>query len=248
MLTNAIQCYISNEDRTLNFAKSDRKIQAITDFELLNDAPAAMVDVWSQPEIIETLVMLSSHRLYEEVRRLFDEPLKMCPEYLLLAISKCNFKEGNEIVDELVSILMPLFLTNVGNTMPMLKKLWDFNHNLMIRGICELCRHDQKVMNLSRVLDITQDVRDSLIKIVYCHDYDFAVNLGILAGKRDFLHYDVWIKERIKKIGFPFVKAFIKYINEQVLVPMKEFLIRNGFSSKTNLTPEDHEMLDKARE
>jgi len=26
--------------------------------------------------------------------------------------------------------------------------------------------------------------------IVNCDDYHFAVNLGILAGKRDFLHYD----------------------------------------------------------
>jgi hypothetical protein len=48
-------------------------------------------------------------------------------------------------------------------------------------------------MNLSRVLDITQEVRDSLLAIVYCEDYNFAVNLGILAGKRDFLHYDNWI-------------------------------------------------------
>jgi len=40
------------------------------------------------------------------------------------------------------------------------------------------------------VLDITQEIKDSLIEIVYCDDYDFAVNLGILAAKRDFLHYD----------------------------------------------------------
>ena len=49
---------------------------------------------------------------------------------------------------------------------------------------------------------------------MYCQDYDFAVNLGILAGKREFLHYDVWLKERIKKVGTPFVNAFIAYINE----------------------------------
>ena len=87
-------------------------------------------------------------------------------------------------------------------------------------------------MNLSRVLDITQEIKDTLIKIVYCQDSDFSVNLGILAGKRDFLHYDVWLKERIKKVGTPFVKAFIKYINEHVILPAKDFLIRNGFANK----------------
>ena len=86
-------------------------------------------------------------------------------------------------------------------------------------------------MNLSRVLDITQDIKDSLIKIVYCQDYNFAVNLGILAGKREFLHYDVWLKERIKKVGTPFVKAFIAYINEQIIVPCREYMIKNGFAN-----------------
>ena len=87
-------------------------------------------------------------------------------------------------------------------------------------------------MNLSRVLDITQDIKDSLIKIVYCNDFDFAVNLGILAGKREFLHYDVWLKERIKKVGTPFVQAFIKYINEQIIIPCKEFMIQGGYVHK----------------
>lgn len=99
----------------------------------------------------------------------------------------------------------------------------------MIRGIAECCRHEQRILNLSRVLEFTQEIKDSLIKIVYCSDFDFAVNLGILAGKREFLHYDVWLKERIKKVGTPFVKAFIKYINEQLIIPCKELMVRSGF-------------------
>lgn len=120
---------------------------------------------------------------------------------------------GAHLLDDVLSTLLPVFITNPASTV-LLKKLWEFNQNLMIRGICECCRHEQRIMNLSRVLDITQEIKDSLIKIVYCNDFDFAVNLGILAGKREFLHYDVWLKERIKKVGTPFVQAFIKYINE----------------------------------
>ena len=141
------------------------------------------------------------------------EPIAKLPEYLLLTISKCNFEMGAHLLDDVLSTLLPVFITNPASTV-LLKKLWEFNQNLMIRGICECCRHEQRIMNLSRVLDITQEIKDSLIKIVYCNDFDFAVNLGILAGKREFLHYDVWLKERIKKVGTPFVQAFIKYINE----------------------------------
>ena len=111
----------------------------------------------------------------------------------MLTISQTNPTRGNLILDELLSALLPQFLGNHPNSILVLRKLWEFNRDLMIRGISELCRHDQRVMNLSRVLDITQEIKDSLITIVYCEDYDFAVNLGILAGKRDFLHYDVWL-------------------------------------------------------
>jgi len=82
-------------------------------------------------------------------------------------------------------------------------------------------------MNLSRVLDITQEVRESLIKIVYCEDYNFAVNLGILAGKRDYLHYDQWVKSRIKDVGSPFIKALILYIQENIINPVNDFVTKN---------------------
>jgi CCR4-NOT transcription complex subunit 1 HEAT repeat len=86
-------------------------------------------------------------------------------------------------------------------------------------------------MNLSRVLDITQEVKESLLPIVNSEDYYFAVNLGILAGKRDFLHFDVWLKGRILEVGTPFIKALIKYLKEQILFPITEYNRRNPDAS-----------------
>ena len=136
--------------------------------ELNSEASPFFVDVWSCPEFIEALVMLSDDNQYQEVRKLFDEPIQKAPEYLLLTISKCKFLRGNLLVDEVLSILFPVFIVSHQNSSPVLRKLWEYDHNLLIRGICESCRHDQKIMNLSRVLDITQEIKDSLIKIVYC--------------------------------------------------------------------------------
>lgn len=120
----------------------------------------------------------------------------------------------------------------------------------MIRGICELCRHDQRIMNLSRVLDITQEVRDSLIPIVDCSDYYFAVNLGILAGKRDFLHYDVWLQSRIKDVGTPFIKALLKYIKVHIVYPIIEYVQRirtnNGNLSEESLENYKSGVLDRS--
>ena len=64
--------------------------------------------------------------------------------------------------------------------------------------------------------------------IVDCEDYYFAVNLAILAGKRDFLHYDVWLARRINDVGSPFIKALLKYIKEHIITPIIEFQKRSS--------------------
>ena len=246
MIKNAIRCYISADDRSFNFSRSNRKVALMQEMPLQNEVLPSFIDVWTGPELLETLFSLSERGLYQQVHQLLQEPIEKMPDYLLLTISKCTFSDGNLLLDEILSTLMPIFLTNQ-TSINVLRKLWEFNQNLMIRGICECCRHEQRIMNLSRVLDITQEIKDSLIKIVYCSDFDFAVNLGILAGKREFLHYDVWLKERIKKVGTPFVKSFIKYINEQIIIPCKEFMISNGYAVK-QLTQEDQDIIERARD
>jgi hypothetical protein len=55
---------------------------------------------------------------------------------------------------------------------------------------------------------------------VFSEDYKFAVNLGVLAGKRDFLHYDMWIKSRFKDIGSPFIDQFLRWIEENIIIPV----------------------------
>lgn len=118
----------------------------------------------------------------------------------------------------------------------------------MIRSICEICSPDHKTLNLSRVLDITQEIKDSLLKIVYCQDYDFAVKLCILAGKREFFHYDVWLKERIKGVGAPFAKALVKYMNEEIIVPIKIEMIKLGVHLNKPLSQQQLEALEDIKE
>jgi CCR4-NOT transcription complex subunit 1 len=116
---------------------------------------ATLIDVWSSPEVVEILINLSETSHFRKVRILLDVPLQQCPEYLLFALSQIKVERGTLLIDELLTILMTTFLGNHPNSIPVLRKLWEMNQELMIRSICELCRHDQKIMNLSRVLDIT---------------------------------------------------------------------------------------------
>jgi len=63
------------------------------------------------------------------------------------------------MLDELFSQLFPNYLSNHVNSTQILELIWNYNEKLLISGICELYKKDNKKesspLNLSRVLDIT---------------------------------------------------------------------------------------------
>jgi len=131
--------------------------------------------------------------------------------------------EGDEFLyEEILNETLPLFLGNHINSIVVLEEVWNLNREMVIKTICNLYRSNPDLMNLSRILDITQKIKDSLIAIVSCNDHYFTVNLAILAVKRDFLHIDQWLSERISKIGDDFIECLLNYIKENVIALCKD--------------------------
>jgi CCR4-NOT transcription complex subunit 1 len=237
---------VTGEDKTFSFAKCSKRIGQVSE---LPDINSLMIDVWSSPEVIEILLHLSETQSYHKVRKILDTPIASCPEYLLLALSQAKVCKGTYLLDELLSILMRGFLESHPQSSPVLKKLWDFNSELMIRTVSELC-NDTRVnskINISKALEITQGINDSLIRFVKSEDYYFAVSLGILAGDKDFLNCDAWLNERIKTVGSPFVRSLTHYLLCHVFRPIQDSLTRNKLSIRNgiqldqqNLTEQEH--------
>ena len=94
------------------------------------------------------------------------------------------------LYDELLQETLPNFLTNHPSSFSMIEEVWNSNKELVIKTLCNMYESQPDLMNLSRILDITQKLKDSLLILVNCNNYVFSVNLGILAVKRDFLHME----------------------------------------------------------
>lgn len=176
---------------------------------------------WTSLDFLEILLELSESDYYVEIRSLFEIPVKLCPHLLLFGLAQLKPKKGAPLLSDLYNQLFPLFLMNHTNSLEIIEAIWKINPSIMIAAISELYKKDSSSLNLSRVLDITQEIKDSLIPIASCKDYNFAVSLGILAAKRDFLHLDQWLAERIKAVGNPFVTAILKYIEDKIITPCK---------------------------
>jgi len=111
------------------------------------------------------------------------------------------------MVEDLYNHLLPIFLTGHINSIPILNEVWNVDRNIIINAITGLHDKNPKAMNLSRVLDICQSIKNSLLVIIETtKDYVFSLQLAMLAAKRDFLHFERYIGKLIRAEGDPFIR------------------------------------------
>lgn len=181
-----------------------------------------LIEAWSCIDLIETLLKLSKGNHYIKLKEMFEWPIANVPEILVIALAMIKTEGDDFLHEELINESLPLFLGNHINSIVVLEEVWNLNKDLVIKTICNMYRSNPDLMNLSRILDITQKLKESLIPIVSCSDHNFTVNLAILAVKRDFLHIDQWLAERIFKVGDDFIECLLNYIKENVIAQCKD--------------------------
>ena len=220
---NFLQLGCSNpKEELLSFKYSGRVQERIENIQGVKHNIALYLHIWCSIDLVEMLLQLSHTRYFDTIKELFDFPLLNCPEYLLLSLSQTTPWSGHFLKEELNGALFPIFLCTHVNSIVVLEQLWKISPNVVVRSICNLYSVDNQQLNLSRVLDITQEIRESLLKIATCEEHEFTVPLGILAGKRDFLHFDQWVGERIRSAGEKFIRPLLKYIQDNIITPANE--------------------------
>ncbi|CAD8144744.1 unnamed protein product [Paramecium octaurelia] len=195
---------------------------------------------WYNLEFVQMLIELSEYGYIAEIREFFEQPIKQNPDLIILALFQISPTQGGALIDELFTQLFPNYVSQHANSSPVLEQMWKFNQNLFITGISELYKKEygkkeNSCLNLSRVLDIVQQLfqnsqqnNTSLLTMAKFDDYQFSVPLGILAGKREYLNFDIWLNERIKSQGIPFVNVLLQYIDENVIQQIKEYQLKAG--------------------
>lgn len=117
---------------------------------------------WTCIEFVQLMIELSESFIVE-IKELFEIPIKLNPDLVILSLAQVNPICGGALIDELFTYLFPNYVTQHANSVQVLEQLWRHNQFLVISGICELYRKelnkkDNSCLNLSRVLDITQSI------------------------------------------------------------------------------------------
>ena len=186
-------------------------------FSISKSSSSFLVEPWTCISLLEVLLNLSHGNNYVKVKELFVWPIQNIPEIIALGLIQITQKPSDFLYDELIQEVLTLFLGNHMNSFSVIEEVWNANKELVINAIANMYNSSPDLMNLSRILDITQKLKESLLLLVNCNDYKFAVNLAILAVKRDFLHIEQWLKERIDSVGDDFILALLDYIKENLI-------------------------------
>lgn len=200
-----------------------------------------LIESWSCIDLLEVLLKLSKGNYYMKIKEMFDWPIANVPELIVIGLAMIKAEPDDFLYEEIINEALPIFLGNHVNSLVVLEETWNLNKDLVIKTICHMYRSNPDLMNLSRILDITQKLKESLIPIVSCKDYVFAVNLAILAVKRDFLHIDQWLSERIARVGDEFIESLLNFIKENVIALCKDVtnpVIKENILEKCQLSLE----------
>jgi hypothetical protein len=205
-----------------SFRNCPRKVQKVYDINLNKPNTSHLVDAWSCIDLIEILIKLSKGTYYQQIKEMFSWPTENIPEIIVTGLFQIKIDGTETLFQEIVNNLLQLFLGNHLNSLVVLEEIWNINKDLLIKTICSLYRQNMDLMNLSKILDISQKIKDSLIPFASCNDHNFTVNFAILAVKRDFLHIDQWLSERIRNVGDDFIIALLNYLKENIINQCKE--------------------------
>uniref|UniRef100_A0A8C7Z4A9 CCR4-NOT transcription complex subunit 1 n=1 Tax=Oryzias sinensis TaxID=183150 RepID=A0A8C7Z4A9_9TELE len=129
------------------------------------------IATWKSLDLVESLLRLSEVGQYEQVKQLFNFPIKHCPDMLVLALLQIS-TSWHTLRHELISTLMPIFLGNHPNSAIILHYAWHGQgqspsiRQLIMHSMAEWYMRGEQYdqAKLSRILDVAQDLKEPFIQ------------------------------------------------------------------------------------
>jgi CCR4-NOT transcription complex subunit 1 len=202
----------------IDFIASSGKKRVITLPHAVSDlaktsAQRAKCEPWRSLDLIDTLLKLADSPYYSDVRSIFEIAMKCCPEALLLTLS--TLRQGNThhsmiMQDIVTAMLVPHCMQELQTSSLILPLIWEAWPSALVGAMIESFR-SSGLQVVSRLLDIGNALKQlSLILDMMPHDVAFEV--ACLAYRREFLHLEQWLSQRLGSCKAAFASACITFL------------------------------------
>ncbi|XP_013777158.1 CCR4-NOT transcription complex subunit 1-like, partial [Limulus polyphemus] len=213
--------------------------------DILKPPPEKNRDIsnWMSVDLVETLLHLSDVGYYRSVQELFKFPIQNCPDVLALGLLQIS-SPLHLLQQEILSNLIPIFLENHPNSAIVLQYAWYSEvHSATVRPIVmhamiEWCvRGDYDHSHLSRILDVTQDLK-ALSDLMNSTSFPFVIDLACMAYRREYVKLDTWLSEKIEEHGERFIQACVSFLKRHCPKMMGELVKEDKTSNLAHPSPE----------
>ncbi|KAG1691671.1 CCR4-NOT transcription complex subunit 1 [Nymphon striatum] len=214
-----IQLSLKNPD-VFSFADYSSRTVALEMLKAPPDDDNREIAVWKSLDLVETLLYLSDTGQFVPVRKILQYPIQHCPDVFIMNLLQINV-QMNLMRQELLTNLVPIFLSNHPNSASILQYAWhNVSNTTAVRNIIMRAMPDWYVRGesdqsrLSRILDVAQDLK-ALSALLNGTHLPFVIDLACLASRREYLKLDKWLTDKIREHGDQFIQACVAFLKRR---------------------------------
>lgn len=156
---------------------------------------------------METLLHMSNALGFvNRVRECFNWPIANCPDLLCAGLVQTQV-QMNLLRQQLLEACTPAFFNAHPNGSMMLQYMWNSQQHQAIIRQCMLnamglwfTQGNEDQARLMRILEVSHDLK-CLQMLLNLPHYPFAIDLAVLASRREYLKLDKWLTDKIAEQG-----------------------------------------------
>ncbi|KAK4530859.1 hypothetical protein CCYA_CCYA06G1716 [Cyanidiococcus yangmingshanensis] len=173
---------------------------------------------WGVVRVLECLLSLGDTPLRPKAQMTLEQGIREAPEVLACALAetpKPTSMGGVALREHALDLLLPGFLT--GGTNPnsaaVARRVWQHDRAALIRASMHCWQKDRAAA--ARLLDVAQDLKAVPETLAVVRPYEFAIDLALLASRREYINLRKWLRDRLQEHGSEFFGACLNYLSER---------------------------------
>lgn len=202
--------------------------------------------LWCDPAVLTLLVEMSEdHRHSNRISSLLEKSLKNNSQGILIVLFNCKPREGLRLFQEILESSMKLILNSASNFSELIEAFFHTDKDLLALTLSQICERENSFLFLSKILDFSQNIKESLLSLIKSSNHFFSIRLALMAVKREFLRLEYWVNDRLSTCGLDWVESFLRYLHWFLIVPLYEK--EADFEPRTQSKASIEDVLEKSQ-
>ncbi|KAH9440897.1 hypothetical protein Pst134EB_029549 [Puccinia striiformis f. sp. tritici] len=152
-------------------------------------------------------------KIIEKATDIMERACKTNPELVMMALIQVPTPWAM-LHNDLMARLLQSFLKGHPSHQLVFLRIWQLDPDFLMTALRDFYHENE--MNVTRVLDITQDLKLLDQVLNYQPDVNMIIDIASLASRREYLNLEKWLGDRIAQYGSSFINGCLDFLSKKV--------------------------------